>query len=193
MRAFLPVKGRSAPAGVDFFFFFAMILPYDEDLGGIMLSNKRRGFTLIELLVVVVIIGILAAVAVPQYQKTVIKTRIAEAKVMFKALHRAHTLCRLDTGGTGCDTPVWFMGFDAPSPITDEDCVNGGVCFNTKDWQYETDDGIFFYLTPLFGSLDISFYGDLETGVLVCHGNTSLCKSLGFSTCDNNNGDCYYE
>ncbi len=59
------------------------------------MKNKTRGFTLIELLVVVLIIGILAAVAVPQYQKAVLKSRITEAKVFINAVEKAMAVFRL--------------------------------------------------------------------------------------------------
>ena len=59
---------------------------------------KKKGFTLIEMLVVVLIIGIIAAIAFPQYEKVVEKTRAAQAMEVMRSIYQAAADYYLATG-----------------------------------------------------------------------------------------------
>lgn len=67
-------------------------------------TQAQKGFTLIELMIVVAIIGILAAVALPQYRTYTTRAKAANAITVGDAYKSAVALCIQENGGsaTGC-------------------------------------------------------------------------------------------
>ncbi len=80
-----------------------------------------RGFTLIELLVVVLIIGILSAIALPQYQKAVQKSRNAQLKTAVRAVWQAAMVYRWANG----ENPKSFDGLDIDFPLSAPTTADG--------------------------------------------------------------------
>lgn len=94
----------------------------------------KKGFTLIELMVVIVIIGILAAVAVPKMFGMSAKAKASEVGSAAGSWVKVQTAYILETGKTGKWTDIGFTG-----PGTPDSSDNNKS--KTNDFEYEGGGG----------------------------------------------------
>ncbi|MBC1197823.1 prepilin-type N-terminal cleavage/methylation domain-containing protein [Microcystis aeruginosa BLCCF158] len=104
-------------------------------------KNGNKGFTLIELLVVIIIIGVLAAIALPNLLGQVAKGRQAEARTNLGVINRAQQVYRLENTAFGNidQLPVRFttIYYSAPSSVSNNSL--GAEAHMTPLSSYEND------------------------------------------------------
>jgi len=159
-------------------------------------KNLKQGFTLLELLVVVLIIGILAAIALPQYKMAVTKAKVAsilplmrrwkDALQEYKLQHGSYEDLNMATAGA-------TLGVNWPNDWNNGQCEDVASCSNDY-WQeciadedsggeikcrHSTNDGefIIFMYQP-----DDPNYEELR-GKITCYATGDeahkICKALG--------------
>ena len=95
-------------------------------------ARAQQGFTLIELMIVVAIIGILAAVAIPQYKDYTAKSKGASVVTSLGAYTKAVAICAQEQGSvTGCNLGTnGIPGTMATALISSVAVTNGQVTAN---------------------------------------------------------------
>ncbi|MCO6354882.1 prepilin-type N-terminal cleavage/methylation domain-containing protein [Pseudoalteromonas shioyasakiensis] len=136
-----------------------------------MTQQKQQGFTLIELMIVIAIIGILAAIALPQYQTYTKKARFSEVVLAASSAKGLVDVC-FQTRGAGnlanCNTNAKVglnaTGAAAGDHVLSVNVGNGGVV--TAVGQGTVDDAT-YVLTPTVASGTLTWD---QTGTCIAAG-----------------------
>jgi len=107
--------------------------------------NKNSGFSLVELMIVIVIIGVLAAVAVPIYNNNVMKAKMSEADA---ALGSIRTQLRVYYGENGT-YPTEASAVDVVGQDWNDINVGelNGKYFGDSSFTYVSADGVSYTIT----------------------------------------------
>src|SRR5690554_2509746 len=94
----------------------------------IQMNHGQKGFTLIELMIVVAIIGILAAVAIPQYQNYIGSSQVSRVMGETGAIRTAVENCMMNGIAQGICDVGWsasnLIGDASPVDVNDQEGLN---------------------------------------------------------------------
>lgn len=99
------------------------------------MNTVQKGFTLIELMIVVAIIGILAAIAIPQYQNYIAKSQVSRVMSESGGLKTVVESCINEGRGSADAAEAWHSNYpaDVTTPLPADECDLGATASTLLD------------------------------------------------------------
>ena len=133
--------------------------------------NAQKGFTLIELMIVIAIIGILAAIALPQYQNYTVRARVSEGLTAASAMKStvAENLLNAGQAVAGPSTTAGSSCVGAPDVTTATKNVASVTCGASAPGEITVTmdatnaKGVILYLTPTYAADKVTWVCSTNT------------------------------